>query len=316
MVAHADTEAVERKKSSWIETPPLKPSLRHWSGAAIEHQSWLDTLADPLQNWMRSLSRFPAWRRLKDVLHGTWLGHPVHPSVTDIPIGAWSSTMALDCIWLASEQPGLMRAADITLLLGLAGASVSALTGLTDWSETDATDRRIGIAHGLLNSCALLANLCSYGLRLGGKRRAGIAASSAGYALVLLASYLGGELSFAKGIGVNHVAWESGSDDFVPVMRAADLAEQQLKRVEVAGMPVVLWKEHEHIYALAATCSHAGGPLDEGTCEQGTITCPWHGSRFRLDDGGVLNGPAVYAQPTFAVRVRKDQIELCRLEHA
>lgn len=316
MALYTDAEAVEQKKTRWVETPPLKPLLRHWSGEAVEHQRWLDSLADPLQNWAHSLSRFPVWRTIKDALHGTWLGHPVHPVVTDIPIGAWTATMVLDCAWLAAEQSSLERAADLTLLLGLTGASVSAVTGFTDWSETDATDRRVGMAHGLLNGGALLANLCSYGLRLGGKRRAGIVTSSVSYVLTLLAAYLGGELSFAKGIGVNHVAWESGPDTFVPVMPVTDLVERKLTRVEVEGMPVVLWKDGESVYALAATCSHAGGPLNEGTCEQGVITCPWHGSRFRLEDGCILSGPAVYAQPAFAVRVRQNQVELCRLEHA
>ncbi len=250
------------------------------------------------------------------MLHGTWLGHPLHPAVTDIPIGSWTSTMLLDAIWLASERPELARAADFTLILGLVGAGASAATGFVDWSETDATDRRVGLAHGLLNAGATLTNLVSCGLRFTGKRRMAIAVSSAGYALTMLSSYLGGELSFAKGVGVNHVAWEAGSDNFVAVMNAADLPDKTLTRVEAEGIPVVLWKEKNKIYALAATCSHAGGPLDEGSCQDGIVTCPWHGSCFRLDDGAVACGPAVYAQPTFAVRVSKDKIELRRLEHA
>jgi|SRR5579875_3057495 nitrite reductase/ring-hydroxylating ferredoxin subunit/uncharacterized membrane protein len=308
--------AVNTTHASWIETPPSSPPLRRWSGEAIERQGWLDALAEPLQNWARSLSKVPALRKLKDGLHGTWFGHPVHPAITDIPIGSWASTVLLDGFWLARDEPELARAADLTLILGLVGAGLSAATGLADWSETDAIDRRVGLAHGLLNAGALLANLLSCGLRFGGLRRAGIAVSSVGYALTLCSSYLGGELSFAKGVGVNHVAWEAGSDKFVAVMRAADLPEKKLTRVEAEGIPVVLWKDGEQIYALAATCSHAGGPLDEGTCQDGTVTCPWHGSCFRMTDGAVVSGPAVYAQPTFAVRVRKDRIELRRLEHA
>lgn len=308
--------ATNNMHTSWVETPPLSPSLRHWSGEAIEHQKWLDALADPLQSWARRVSASPGVKRVKDVLHGTWFGHPLHPAVTDIPIGSWTATMLLDSIWLASENPELVRAADITLLLGLGGAVVAASTGFADWSETDATDRRVGLAHGLLNAGALLANLLSWGLRSSGRRRAGIAASGLGYVLTLCSSYLGGELSFAKGVGVNHVAWEAGSDDFVAVMKTADLPERKLTRAQASGLPVVLWKDGNKIYALAATCSHAGGPLDEGTCQDDTVTCPWHGSTFRLSDGAVVGGPAVYAQPTFAIRVRRDTIELRRLEHA
>jgi nitrite reductase/ring-hydroxylating ferredoxin subunit/uncharacterized membrane protein len=255
-------------------------------------------------------------RKIKNALHGTWLGHSLHPAITDIPVGSWTATLLLDGIWLASGSSELERASDITLMLGLVGGSAAAVTGFADWTETDETDRRVGLAHGLLNAGVMLLNLSSWGLRLGGKRRAGIALSGVGYLLTLVSTYLGGELSLAKGIGVNHVAWEPGSDKFVAVIKAADLPERQLTRVDAAGIPVVLWKDGSEIYALAATCSHAGGPLDEGTCQNGAVTCPWHGSTFRLEDGSVIGGPAVYAQPTFAVRVRKDMVELRRLEHA
>lgn len=309
-----DIQTTETK--SWQETPPLSPALRHWSGEAVEGQTWLDRLADPIQKWVKSNTSSPGLEKFKDILRGTWFGHPVHPMLTDIPIGSWTSTMLLDFVWLASESPEVARAADVTLVLGLAGAGASAVTGLTDWSETDATDRRVGMAHGLLNATVAVTNVASYVLRKTGGRRTGILLSGLGYALTLYSAYLGGELSFAKGIGVNHVAWEAGSDDYVPVMTVADLPDRKLTRVEAAGIPVVLWKENQNIYALAATCSHLGGPLDEGECQNGAVTCPWHGSTFQLSDGAVLRGPAVYAQPTFAVRIRAGKIEVRRLEHA
>jgi nitrite reductase/ring-hydroxylating ferredoxin subunit/uncharacterized membrane protein len=309
-----DIQATDHQ--SWQETPPLSPPLRHWSGETVESQNWLDRLADPLQQWVRSSLSSPQFKKVKNILHGTWLGHPLHPMLTDVPLGSWTATMLFDILWLASERPDLASAADTTLVLGLLGGGASAVTGLTDWSETDATDRRVGLAHGLLNAGVMTANLLSYGLRRAGKRRTGIALASLGYAVSMFSAYLGGELSFAKGIGVNHVAWEAGSDDFVPVIKLADLPHKKLTRVEAAGIPVVLWKENQAIYALAATCSHLGGPLDEGTCQDGAVTCPWHGSTFQLRDGSVANGPAVYAQPTFAVRVNAGNIELRRLEHA
>lgn len=306
----------ERALPNWTETPPLSPAMRRLSGRLVESQAWLDKLANPLQSWIRRLTDTPRFNKLRNILQGTWLGHPVHPVITDVPIGSWTATLLFDTLWLGSEKPALARGADTTLALGLVGAGISAVTGLTDWSDTDATDRRVGIAHGLLNAIVVLANLTSYGLRRGGKRRAGILLSGTGYVLTLFSAYLGGELSFAKGIGVNHVAWEAGPDEFVPVLNARDLPEKKLTRVDAAGMPVVLWRDGQQIYALAATCSHLGGPLDEGTYQDGTVTCPWHGSTFQLSDGAVVRGPAVYAQPTFAIRVRNGQIELRRLEHA
>ncbi|HEU0000699.1 MAG TPA: Rieske 2Fe-2S domain-containing protein [Ktedonobacteraceae bacterium] len=312
------SEVMPAIQQDWTETPPQNPPLRHFIGQFVESQTWLDKLAAPLQNWLLKLYGQPGEpnRKIKDALNGVWLGHALHPALTDIPIGAWSSTMVLDMAWLTNEDKGVAQGSDISLILGIAGAAGAAVTGLTDWSDLDGTDRRVGIMHGLLNSSALLANIGSLVLRLTGKRRAGVCLSTAGYAVSLFAAYLGGELAFAKGIGVNHVAWEGGSNDFVAVMAAQDLVEGKLTRVDAAGIPAVLLKQGNAIYAIGATCTHLAGPLDEGTCQDGVVTCPWHGSRFRMTDGAVMNGPATYAAPTFAVRVRKGQVELRRLDHA
>lgn len=301
---------------SWIETPPLSPPLRRVSAAAVESQTWLDRLSDPLQRFVQKFYGSPRRIGLKKTLNGVWLGHPLHPLLTDIPLGSWSATLLFDGIWLSAENPEMARAADLTLFVGLCGAGASAVTGLTDWSDTDATDRRIGMLHGLLNGGATVINLASLVARRLGRRRTGITLSTLAYLVGAFSAYLGGDLVFAKGIGVNHGAWEGGSDDFVAVMNVSDLPERKLTRVEAAGISVVLWKEDQIISALAATCSHLGGPLDEGTCEDGIVTCPWHGSRFSLCDGSVVQSPAVYAQPTFAVRVHNNQIEVRRLVHA
>src|SRR5207249_3978636 len=186
-------------------------------------------------------------------------------------------------------------------------------TGLTDWSDLYGSDRRTGFVHGALNIGITGLYIASLVSRLRGQRNTGIVLSTTGYLISLLSAYLGGELVFAKGVGVNHVAWEGGSDDFVEVMNIADLEEGKLARVDAAGIPAVLLKQGPNIYAIGATCSHMGGPLDEGTCENGVVTCPWHGSRFRMSNGSVVNGPAVYAEPTFAVRIRNGKIELRRL---
>lgn len=311
-------EVTQGEQKSWAETPPMNPPLRYAIARVVESQTWLDKLGGPLQNWLLQLYGQPGQpnRMIKDVLNGTWLGHALHPVFTDIPIGAWSGTMLLDLAWLNDESEGAARGADITMALGIVGATAAAVTGVTDWSDLDGTDRRVGLMHGLLNSGILLTNIGSLALRLTGRRRAGIALSTVGYLASLFSAYLGGEMSFAKGIGVNHNAWEGGSDEYVAVMNVEDLVENKLTRVEAAGIPTVLLKQGTSIYAIGAVCSHLAGPLDEGTCEDGIVTCPWHGSRFRMSDGGVVNGPAVYAQPTFAVRVRNGKIELRRLDHA
>ena len=224
--------------------------------------------------------------------------------------------MVLDLVSYNGESGSVARGADIALSLGIVGATAAAVTGVTDWSDLDGTDRRVGLMHGLLNSGILLTNIGSLVMRLTGRRRAGVALSTVGYLASIFSAYLGGELSFAKGIGVNHDAWEGGSDEYVAVMNVEDLAENKLTRVDAAGIPAVLLKQGTKIYAIGAVCTHLAGPLDEGTCEDGIVTCPWHGSRFRMSDGSVVNSPAVYAEPTFAVRVRDGKIELRRLDHS
>jgi len=312
------SEVIPANQQSWTETPPQNPPIRHLIAQVVESQTWLDKLAAPLQSWLLKLFGQPGQpnRKIKNFLNGTWLGHALHPVLTDVPLGAWSSTMLLDVAWLNNEDAGVAQGADISLTLGILGAAGAAVTGFTDWSDLEGTDRRVGITHGLPNSGVLVANIGSLILRLTGRRRAGVYLSTAGYALSLFSAYLGGELAYAEGIGVNHVAWEGGSDDFVAVLDAKDLVEGKLTRVDAAGIPAVLLKQGNSIYAIGATCTHLAGPLDEGTCQDGVVTCPWHGSRFRMSNGAVVNGPAVYAAPTFAVRVRNGQIELRRLDHA
>jgi nitrite reductase/ring-hydroxylating ferredoxin subunit/uncharacterized membrane protein len=312
------TDVIQGEQKSWAETPPANPSLRYAIARVVESQTWLDTLGTPLQNWLLKLYGQPGQpnRRIKDILNGTWLGHALHPVFTDIPIGAWSCTMVLDLVSYSSESDGIARGADIAMALGIVGATAAAVTGVTDWSDLDGTDRRVGLMHGLLNSGILLTNIGSLVLRYTGRRRAGIALSTVGYLASLFSAYLGGEMSFAKGIGVNHDAWEGGSDDYVVVLNVEDLDEGKLTRVDASGISAVLLKQGTEIYAIGAVCTHLAGPLDEGTCEDGIVTCPWHGSRFRMSDGSVVNGPAVYAEPTFAVRVREGKIELRRLDHA
>ncbi|HAH00260.1 MAG TPA: hypothetical protein DCL75_15735 [Ktedonobacter sp.] len=317
-IAHMTANIQSGEQKSWAETPPSTPPVRHVIGEFVENQTWLDKLANPIQQWLLGFFGQPGQpnRKLKDMLNGTWLGHSVHPVLTDIPIGAWSGTMLLDLVSLKDESDGMANGADLSLVLGLLGATGSAVTGLTDWSDLDGTDRRVGLMHGLLNGSITVMYVVSLILRRTGQRRAGIAVSSAGYLASLFSAYLGGEMVFAKGIGVNHVAFEGGSDDFVAVMNAQELVEGKLTRVDVAGIPAVVLKKGKSIYAIGATCSHLGGPLDEGTIQDGVVQCPWHGSCFRMQDGSVVNGPAVYAQPAFDVRVRDGKIELRRLEHA
>ncbi|HEY7122807.1 MAG TPA: Rieske 2Fe-2S domain-containing protein [Ktedonobacterales bacterium] len=280
----------------------------------IDQQQWLEPTGDALQQAIgKVVPREGPVRRIKDFLHGTWLGHPLHPALTDVPTGAWTASFILDIASLGGNTP-LRRGADFTLKLGVVGAIGSALSGLADWQETYGRERRVGLLHALLNSTALTFYTASWLLRKSKRRGTAVFFSTLGYGTVVIAAYIGGELVFGQGVGVNHAAWLQGSEEFTTVLDESALQPEQPRRVMVGDTPVVLVKQHGKIYALTAVCTHAGGPLDEGTLEDGTIVCPWHGSRFCLKDGSVQGGPATFAERPFEVRIRNGKIELRRSE--
>jgi len=309
----------DKQTTSWMDTPPRGPLLRHLNALLISRMPWLDNVSTPVQSWSNKLFGQPGSLnyKLKDFLAGVWLGHPVHPLLVTIPLGAWTASLVLDFASLGEDEDGgVARSADMMMWLGLAGAVGSAATGITNWVDTDGQERRGGMLHALLNGSVTLINLTSAILRLTGQRRTAITLAATAYAITTYSAYIGGELSYSNGIGINHVAWEGGSDDYTAVMDEQDLMPGKLTRVDAAGIPAVIVKDGATIYAIAATCSHLAGPLDEGTYKDGVVYCPWHNSGFRMSDGCVVNSPAVYAQPTFAVRTRNGKIELRRLEHA
>jgi len=279
----------------------------------------IERISDTLQNLIKGLlgsNRRPP-RRFKSLLHGTWLRHPLHPVLSDIPIGSWILTMIFDIIWLATPQRDAWaaRAAEIAILVGIVGALSAAMTGLADWSDSYGAERRVGLWHGLLNATALLLYIASLLIRLPANQGESLPAAIIGFvgvATITVAGYLGGEMVFGKGTGVNHTAWEAAGEDYEAVLPVEEMDDGQPRRVLVAGVPVVLLRLGEQYYAISATCSHAGGPLDEGSLEGEVITCPWHGSRFSMRTGRALTGPASIAQPRYDVRVRNGQIELKR----
>ena len=276
----------------------------------IEGQQWLEPVADRIQNAIIAAyeSGGVAGRRIRDFLHGTWLGHPLHPVLTDVPLGAWTVAAAVDVLnWNDDESQN--RAAEAAVAVGLAGAVGAAVTGLTDWQHTAGGERRVGLAHGLLNLSATALYAGSLALRLRGSRPAGRAVGGLAFAVALGAAYLGGHLVYRKRVGVDH-APHAEWDDYLPVLGESELAEATARRVDARGVQIVLIRRAGRVYALAEQCAHLGGPLSEGSVDEVSIRCPWHGSRFALEDGAVLEGPSTFAQPCFDVRVRDGQIEV------
>jgi nitrite reductase/ring-hydroxylating ferredoxin subunit/uncharacterized membrane protein len=281
----------------------------------IKKQDWLEPIADRLQPTVAAALGVdgPIGPRVANILHGTWLGHPLHVVLTDVPIGSWAAAAVLDALEEKTGSRAMGRGADAAIALGLVGAAAAGITGLSDWSKIGGGQpRRIGLAHGLLNATATACYVTSLCLRRTHSRRAGRRFALLGLIVSSVAAYLGGHLVFKEKIGVDHTADYSPPEDFVSVLAEVELLENQLRRVDANGMPVLLVRSGQRIYAIAETCAHLGGPLSEGKLEDATVRCPWHGSRFSLEDGRVLEGPSVHAQPVLEVRVRDGQIEVRR----
>jgi nitrite reductase/ring-hydroxylating ferredoxin subunit/uncharacterized membrane protein len=284
------------------------PALEHF----IDQQKWLDTVGDPLQRFVTSLftNGGDSGKQAKNFLNGTWLGHPLHPVLTDVPVGAWVSTLVLDTAASLTDDASLEKAADITLAVGLAGATGSALTGWTDWSDTYGQERKLGLLHGLTMVATVLAYTGSLIARLSGARAAGVSLANTGLGLLTVGAYLGGDQVYDIGYGVNHTAFLHGPGKFVSVMAEAELAPERPTKADAQGVAVVLVKQGDQIYALDDTCVHAGCSLSGGKVEGASIICPCHGSQYDLRDGSVINGPATMPEPHYEVRVQNGTIEV------
>lgn len=246
---------------------------------------------------------------VKSALSGSWLGHALHPLMTDLPIGFWMSAVTLDLLGGKDAQDG----AELLLGLGNLAALGTAATGLADWSDSDdGAEKRLGILHGLANTAGLALMTGSWLARKSGARDAGKALGLLGIGVAGASAYLGGHLVFSRGLGVQHAGYgvEDAVVDWTDVAAEADLVEGQPLRVSADDVPVMLLRQGGRVMALASLCGHAGGPLNEGEVGDRTITCPWHGSRFQLADGCVQRGPASLPQPAFEVRVRHGRVEV------
>ena len=247
---------------------------------------------------------------VKNFLNGAWLGEPLHVVLTDIPIGAWTVALVFDGLDLISKKREFAVAADASIGIGLAGAVGAAVTGVTDWQDADAPARRIGLIHGLLNISATALFVTSLVLRKKKSRTSGRVFAGLGYVVMSVAAHLGGKMVYEYRVGVDRTDGEAFPQDFVSVMSASDLVESKPTRAEHSGVPILLVRRGDRIFAMAETCSHFSGPLSEGKLVGDSIVCPWHASRFALEDGRVLDGPAVHPQPCLQVRVQNGQIEI------
>jgi nitrite reductase/ring-hydroxylating ferredoxin subunit/uncharacterized membrane protein len=266
----------------------------------------LDSAAEPIAAKVREL--IPGGP-VKDALSGTWLGHALHPVLQLAPLGTWMSATILDMIG-GEDAEG---AADRLIATGLLTSLPTFVSGWSDYADTTIAServRRIGIVHAAANGTGALLFAGSLRARSRGARGRGKLLALAGMGAVTAGGWLGGHLSYAEGVGVDNTVFEDYPGDWTPVVSESELVEGEPHRAELDGVPVVVVRSGGQVYALADRCSHRGGPLSDGEVADGCITCPWHGSRFRLEDGSVERGPAAYPQPALDVRVSAGMVEV------
>lgn len=278
---------------------------------AIKKQEWLKPLQDKGSELVQKAfeSAGPSGQAAKNALHGTWLGHPLHAAITDVPVGSWTVAAVLDLLEMSGSRE-YHAGADAAVMIGLAGAVPAALSGLTDWSAIHGKPQRVGALHGLLNTGAAALYIASSIARKADNRGLGRCLGFLGFGLVLASAYIGGELSYEQKIGVNH-APEPDNDlpeSYVEAIAASELEEDKPMKATVNGTPIFLLKQGTTIHALANQCAHLGGPLSEGKLEGDSIVCPWHGSRFCVKTGNVEDGPATMNQPVLDVKVENGKV--------
>jgi nitrite reductase/ring-hydroxylating ferredoxin subunit len=250
---------------------------------------------DPLVSAGQRAARLVRPGRTRDALHGVWLGHPLHPLLAQAATGAWLSASILDC------APGQEEAARLLTAAGLAAAMPATLAGAADWSEQHEQQMRVGVVHAIGNALAIGL----YGASLAGPgAQRGRWLRLCGLVAVSGAGLLGGHLAFRLAGGANHA--EEVPHLITPgwhyLMKSAELPEGKLVRQMVGEIPVVAIRTNGVVRVLADRCSHMSGPLSDGDLTGGCLTCPWHGSAFRIADGSVAHGPATAPQPAFEVR--------------
>lgn len=282
-----------------------------WSTVAgkLERTKSLDPAVDAVTGVVnKALPQGP----VKDALHGRWLGHQLHPLLVALPIGMFTGASLLDL----SGDDGTQRAAQRLVGAGVLAVAPTAAAGLADWSDLGAfrRPRRVGLVHATANTVTTLLYGASWVARARGNHNRGRMLALAGALGLTVGGYLGGHLSYAEGVGVNRNAdRQKRPEEWTDAAAVTDVREGEVHRVEVADQDVLLIRHHGDVYAVGATCSHYGGPLEQGKVEGSAdpcVVCPWHGSRFRLEDGSVLNGPATVPQLAYDVRTMADRLQV------
>lgn len=273
----------------------------------LETAAPLDAVGDRIKP---VVERILANRRVTDVLHGVPLGHPLHPVLVQVPVGSWLSAAILDAV------PGQGRAARLLIGVGLAGALPAAASGLADWSQQDTQQQRTGVAHAMGNIAAVGLYGGSLVARAAGRHGVGRALAYAGLAAAGASASVGGHLAYRQAAGPSHAVAHAeiatgGWHELGPV---ADLPDGTAVERRLDELSVFVLRRGNAVHAMVDRCSHASAPLHEGELSTvdgaACITCPWHGSTFRIADGHAVHGPATSPQPVLDVLIEDGRLSV------
>jgi nitrite reductase/ring-hydroxylating ferredoxin subunit len=251
-------------------------------------------------------------RPVRDFLHGTWLGHPLHPVMMHVPVGAWTSAGVLDLV------PRLRPAATVLIGTGVAAAVPTALSGAVDWSEQDIGVKRLGVLHAAANTVALGLYATALVARAKGRGTLGVLLSYAGLGVATGSAAIGGHMSYSQSSGVSHAttAAKALTTDWIDLGPLDDLPEGRPALRTGGGdgvaVPLTAVRRGARVDVFVGRCSHLSGPLHEGTVEEvrgsACLVCPWHGSAFDLDTGAPRRGPAANLQEKLEVRMEAGRV--------
>lgn len=288
--------------------PPPGSSIADRISQAIEDASFLDLVADRIAAAIPDRARSG---RARDLASGTPIGHPVHPAIVAVPMGAWVSANTLDVI----GGRGARRSARRLIGLGLLTATPAALTGWSDWLDTEGAERRVGLTHAVANATAISLYAGSWLARGRGRHARGVALALLGSAVFSVGGWLGGHLAFALGVGVDTTAFQHMDSQWADIGSAADVGVVGARlNGSAQGTPVLVVHTVGGLVAVADRCTHRGAPLHEGEFRDGCVVCPWHDSAFDLVTGAVVHGPATRPQPIFDVQLVGDRVQVRRAD--
>ena len=270
----------------------------------LERATWLDRPAAAARTLVQRVLRN---QRVKDALHGVWLGHPLHPGAAQFALGSFTSAAVLDAV------RGPKSGSSSLIAAGLVATLPTVASGWADYADAHEDQQRVGLVHAATNGTAVALFVTALVRRANG--RSGRVASVAGGAVAGVGALLGGHLGYRQALGANHAEdiTHIGPADWQPLGPLADLPEGVPLRRRAGKVDVVVVRRGGDVTVLANRCSHLSAPLSEGELldadGDARIVCPWHGSQFRLADGCVVHGPATASAPRFETRVIGQSVE-------